>query len=133
MAVRANRRQLLRAPRITLGDRRNRDDTVSRAWRSPSAIKHDAKERLLVAAAEEGAVQPLRAWDAAGEHPVGREHVHGLSGSNIHPALLIHGRTVAALTAAQFAELALIGERPVRLHVEGVHRCTVRDIERLLV
>ena len=51
----------------------NRDDAVASARRSPSAIKHDAKERFLVPAAEERAVQPLRAWDASGELAVGRD------------------------------------------------------------
>jgi len=61
LAARLNRLQLLRSPCVTLDDRRNRDDTVSRARRSPSAIKHDAIEHFLVAAAEERAMQPLRA------------------------------------------------------------------------
>jgi len=58
-------RRLLRSPGITLRDRGNRDDAVSRARRSPFAVKHDAEERLLVAAAEERAVQALRSWDTA--------------------------------------------------------------------
>jgi hypothetical protein len=70
-------RRLLRSPGITLRDRRNRDDAVSRARRSPSAVKHDAEERLLVAAAEERAVR--------------RENVHRLARCNIHAALLITG------------------------------------------
>src|SRR5665213_4141772 len=101
---------LLRSPVISLRDRRDRDDAVASARRSPSAIKHDAKERFLVAAAEERAMQPLRAGDAAGKRAVGREHVDGLAGRNIHAALLIDGRTVAAFCAPQFAELSLIGE-----------------------
>ena len=115
-------RELLRSPGITLRDRRNRDDPVSRARRSPSAVEHDAEERLLVAAAEERAVQALRTWNAAEELAVGREHIHRLARRNIDAALLIDGRTVAALTALQFAELALIGQRAVRLHVEREDR-----------
>src|SRR5262249_11664566 len=125
--------ELLRSPGITLCDRRNRDDAVSRTRRSPSAVKHDAKERRLVAAAEERAVQALRAWDAADEPAVRREYVHRLARRNIHAALLIDGRAVAALTTLQFAELALIGQGAVRLHVEREYHCAVRDVERLLV
>src|ERR1700722_12952070 len=124
---------LLRASGITLRERRNRDYLVSRAGRSPSAVKHDAEEGLLVAAAKERAVQALRAWDAAGELAIRREHIHGLAGRNIDAALLIDGGTIAALTALQLAELALIGQRAVRLHIERVDYRAVRDVERLFI
>src|SRR5690349_24260164 len=103
--------RLLRTAGITFRDGWNRDDAVSRARRSPSSVKHDAEERRLVAAAEECAMQTLRAWDAADELAVGREDVHGFACRDIHAALLIDGRTVAAFPALQFAELALIGQR----------------------
>src|SRR5215472_17305599 len=71
-----NRLELLRSPGITLRDRRNGDDPVSRARRSPSTVKHDGEERSLIAAAEKRAVQALWAWDAAGELAVRREDIH---------------------------------------------------------
>src|SRR5215813_9584970 len=108
--------RLLRSPGITLRDRRNGDDAVSRARRSPSSVKNDAEERLLVAAAKECTVETLRAWDAADELAVRREDIHRLTRCNIHAALLIDGRAVASLTALEFAELALIGQRAVGLH-----------------
>ena len=67
---------LLRSSGITFRNRRNRNDAVARARRSPSAIKHDAEERRLVPAAEERAVQALRAWNAADERTVWRKDVH---------------------------------------------------------
>jgi len=65
IAAWVTRLRLLRSPGITLRDRRNCDDTVSRARRSPSAVKHDAEERPLVAAAEARRL-------AAGVRKVGR-------------------------------------------------------------
>src|SRR5262245_37949794 len=64
---------------ITLRDRWNRDDAVSRARCSPSAVKHDAEKCLLVAAAKERAVQTLRAWNAADELAVRCEDIHRLA------------------------------------------------------
>ena len=133
LSMPAHHDRLLRSPGITLRDRWNRDDAVSRARRSPSAVKHDAEERRLVAAAEERAVQALRAGDAADEPAVRREYVHRLARRNIHATLLIDGRAVAGLTALQFAELALVGQRAVRLHVEREHHRPVRDVEGFLV
>ncbi len=65
--------------------------------------------------------------------PSGAKDIHRLARRNIDAALLIDGRTVAAVTALQSAELALIGQRAVRLYVEREEHCAVRDVERLFI
>src|SRR4051812_8015220 len=67
---------LLGAPRITLRDGGNRDDGFSRARRAPAAVKLDAEERFLIAAAEERAMDSLRAGNAAYKGAIGREDVN---------------------------------------------------------
>src|SRR5262249_25615929 len=82
---------------------------------------------------KERAMQALRAGDAAEELAVRREDIYGLARRHIDAALLIDSRTVTSLTALQFAEFALIGQRAVRLHIERENYCAVGDVERLLV
>src|SRR5215469_3570198 len=120
MATAENRLRQLRSPCITLRDRRNCDDAVARARRSPSTVKHDAEERPFVATAEECAVQALRSRDATEELAVRCKDIHRLARRHIDPALLVDGRSVATFAALQFAELALIGQRTVCLDVERV-------------
>src|SRR6185295_18662117 len=124
---------LFRTARITLRDGRNRDDLVPRARCPPRAVEDDAEERLPVLAAEERAVQALRTRNRAEELAVGRKHVHRLARRHIQPSLLIDRGSVATLAALQLAELALIGQRAVGVHVEGVDDRAVGRIQRLLV
>ena len=91
------------------------------------------KSVFLSATAEGRAVQPLRPRNAAEELAVRREHIHRRARGHIHAPLRIDGRAVTALTAAQFPELPLVGQRAVGLHVERDHHRAVRDVERLLV
>src|SRR4029453_8233066 len=124
---------LFRTAGITLRDGRNRDDRVSRARCPPRAVEDDAEERLPVLAAEERAVQALRTRNRAEELAVGRKHIHRLARRHVQPSLLIDRGSVATLAALQFAELALIGQRAVGIHVEGVDDRAVGRIQRLLV
>src|SRR5215468_8244055 len=126
-------RMLFRAARIALRERRNRDDRVSRARCPPGAVEDDTVERLPVFAAEERAVQALRARNRAEELAVRREDVHRLPGRDVHVAFLIDRGSVAALSALQLSELALIGQRAVGVDVEREDDRTVRRIQGLLV
>ena len=111
---------LFRTLRITLCDRRNRNDRVSRARCPPGAVEDDTVERLPVLAAEERAVQALRTRNRAEELAVGRENVYRLARRHVHSSLLIDRGSVATLPALQLSELALISQRAVRVHVEGL-------------
>ena len=99
----------------------------------PTPREDDGIERLLVAAAERRAVEAGDSRNRTEEGPVRLEHVHRRAGGDVEAALLIDRRAVARGAAAQLAELALVGQRPVRLHVERHDDRAVRHVERLLV
>src|ERR1043166_4407448 len=124
---------LFRSACKTLRDRRDRDDLVSCARRAPRAVEDDAVQRLPVPAAEERAVQALRSRDRPEELAVRREDVHRLARRDIHVAFLIDGGSVPAFAALQLAELALVGQRPVRIHVERIDNRAIGRIQLRLV
>jgi hypothetical protein len=91
------------------------------------------EQGLAVPAAAERAVQALWTWNRADESPVCRENVQRRAGRDVDTPLLIDRRSIAAGSALELSELALVCQRSVNVHVKRVHDRAVGDVQRLLV
>ena len=78
-------------------------------------------------------MQALWTWNRADEFPVCRENVHRRAGRDVDTPLLIDRRSIAAGSALELSELALVCQRSVDVHVKREHDRAVGDVQRLLV
>src|SRR5262249_21748153 len=87
---------------------------------------------LFVGPAERAADHPTRRGNDAEMFPVSSDHLDPGAGRHVDASLRID-RTAVAAAREELHELALVGEGPVRLHVERRERRAIRDVQRFLV
>ena len=90
------------------------------------------EQRLLVLPAERTADDPAWCGNDAEMFAVASDHLDTRAGGRVEAPLGVNRGAVAA-AGGELRELALIGQRPIPLHVERRERRPVGDVERLLI
>src|ERR1700691_1365513 len=132
----ASVRWLFRPAFVTLRDHLNhvhlrgvRNLLPVRIFRAP----REDKQRLLVAAAESDADNRPRRRYQAKPRPVGTDHLHARIGAHLEAAFGVDGAAVASRFRLQLREVALVGERSIRLYIERHDRTDVRHVQFLFI
>src|SRR5712691_11513617 len=127
--------RLLRPSLVALRDRRNRPDLRRVGHLVALGVLRASREYeqgLLVLPAERAADDAARRGNHTKMFAVASDHLDTRAGRHVEASLRVDRGAVAA-ARGELHELALIGQRPILLHVERRERRSVGDVERLLI
>src|SRR2546426_7516150 len=126
---------LLRPSLVALRDRLNRPDLRRVGHFVALGVLRASREdeqHLLVLPAERAADDSAWCGNDAEMFAVASDHFDTRAGRHVEASLRVDRGAVAA-ARGELHELALIGQRPILLHVERRERRAVGDVERLLI